>query len=151
MQDQQPELERFSDTLSREPSREGGAGVAHDTTSKAPKQDPEAGLEAGARAGAGAGAEAGAGAGACRSSLNRQSSALTWSQRQQLRRDSAAVRSAAASRHVATQENRRAPGGSPPLFACYAATSMKHLKRLAWAPNVLQNGGVFALSVCVPD
>ncbi|KAL3157526.1 hypothetical protein ABBQ32_011986 [Trebouxia sp. C0010 RCD-2024] len=93
-QDQQTELERFSDTLSRGPSGDGGGGVAHDSTSK--QQDPETGL--------------GAGLGAGRSSLNRQSSALTWSQRQQLRRDSAAVRSAAASRHVLPQETTGAPG-----------------------------------------
>lgn len=97
LQDQQAEVERFSGAVSRGPSGDDGcSNVTDDSTSQG--QDPEAGLAD--RAGG--------------SSLSRQSSALTWSQRQQLRRTSAAVRSAAASRHVAPVQNRGLPGCSPP-------------------------------------
>ena len=106
IQDQQPELDRYSNALSREQSQGSGtagrgatscgeAAVAVDST--AGRQQQEAGL----------------GDGAGSSSLNRHNSHLTWSQRQQLRRTSAALRHATASRHVPPQESRRPPGHTP--------------------------------------
>lgn len=97
LQDQQHVLDRYSDTLKRDSP---GLGAAEDgAEAMAGKGQDEARLCDGAE----------------RSSLNRHSSHLTWSQRQQLRRTSAAVRRAAASRHAPPQESRGPPGSTPPL------------------------------------
>ena len=93
VQDQQTELERFSDAVSSASSPNFTAGLAAESASQQQQQQQQ---------------QASLGNGS--STLHSQSSALSWSQRQQLRRTSAVLRHAAASRHMPHQEGRLPSG-----------------------------------------
>lgn len=103
LQDQQLEMIRYSTALSREQPQ--GSEISGDADASGGHTAVAADNTAGERQ-----QQAGLSNTAGRSSLNRHSSHLTWSQRQQLRRTLAAQRHAAASRHVPPQESRRPSG-----------------------------------------
>lgn len=91
LQDQGPELQRFSVSLSNNTAEKHSPGA--DGTSMQ-KQESGCSVEG----------------------LCKHDSALTWSERQQLRRTSAAMRHASASRQLPHQEHRIPPGLLPTLL-----------------------------------